>query len=95
MSAALDQSCASCRFWNHLGIRSGDDRGQCRRHAPQPANQAVLFLGEAVIAIADLLSRQYELPWPADTDAEATETTNVAMFPRTYDDDWCGDWDAP
>jgi hypothetical protein len=68
------------------------DIGQCRRNAPAAANQAVLFAGEAIIAIGDVLSRKYDLEWPSGTDGEVTESTHATMFPRTYSDQWCGDF---
>ena len=58
-----------------------------------PANQAILFAGEAAIAIADILQRHYGLTWPEDIDSEATATSNSTMFPSTYSDDWCGDFE--
>jgi hypothetical protein len=85
-----DAACANCRFWQRS--EADRERGRCRRHAPQPANQAILFAAEAIIAVADVLARHHGVTWPEDFDAEATETSNAAMFPRTYDDDWCGDW---
>jgi hypothetical protein len=90
----MTESCATCRFWKPFTREDGMfERGQCRRHAPQAANQATLFLGEAVIGITDILSRHFSLSWPTDIEAEPTETTNTAMFPRTYDDDWCGEFE--
>ena len=87
----MSDACATCCFWQPSD-RKGDDRGRCRRHAPLAANQAVLFASEAIIAIADVLSRHWGVEWPEGIDAEATETSNVTMFPRTYDDDWCGEF---
>jgi hypothetical protein len=58
-----------------------------------PANQAVLFAGEAVIAIADLLQRHWKMEWPESFDYEATSTSNSTMFPTTYADDWCGEFE--
>lgn len=82
-------ACQSCRFWKSSSDFS--ERGRCRRYAPQSANQAILFAGEAVIAIADILSRHFGIEWPSGIDAEPTETDHTAMFPRTYCDEWCGE----
>jgi hypothetical protein len=82
-----ERTCSSCRFWKpeQLGI------GECRRHAPVAANQAVLFTGEAVVAVAHVLSRHWNVEWPEGFEGTATETNHSAMFPTTWDEDWCGE----
>ena len=86
----MKAACGRCRFWR-VNPRL-PEMGQCRRNAPAAANQAVLFAGEAIIAIADILSRKHGIEWPDGIDAEATESSNAVMFPRTYSDDWCGEF---
>ena len=86
----LDAQCMLCRFWQES--RNDAARGSCRRNAPSPANQAALFHAEILVAVADLLARQFGLTWPEGIEGEPTETTNATMFPRTYHDDWCGEF---
>ena len=85
-------TCANCRFWKPnlppIGL------GTCRRYAPRPAHQWSAFHAEAVIAIADILSRRHGIEWPDALDAgQATETTHSAEWPHTYDEEWCGEWE--
>jgi hypothetical protein len=88
-----ERSCADCRFWRHEDHPSrATDDGECHRHAPTPTNQALIFAGEAIIAIADILSRHHGIEWPKGIEAEPTETTAAAMFPRVYGYDWCGEF---
>ncbi len=83
-------TCAECRFWK--ADSDGYGGGQCRRYAPRPAHQWLAFNGEAIIAIADILSRHFGLDWPKGIAGEATETGGSADWPVTYDEEWCGEF---
>jgi hypothetical protein len=86
----MTDECSMCRYWKPRADLG--EIGECRRHAPTAANQATLFAGEAIIAVAHMLSVAHNVKWPDGTDAEVTETRNWAMFPRTYADAWCGEF---
>jgi len=73
--------CASCLYWDdeladHRGL------GSCRKNAPQPA----LHLPNYVVGY-DSESDDLE-DWRNDACGEH----NLAIWPRTFNEDWCGDW---
>lgn len=84
------ERCDVCRFW-----LMGDpawDLGICRRHAPRAADQLGAFIGEAIIAVAHILSKHYDVEWPGGIAGEATEANHAAFWPRTDPGDWCGEF---
>jgi hypothetical protein len=87
-----EESCRSCRFWK--SNETNDRGGRCRRHAPQPGRSLDGFIGEAIIAIADMaMQSNANLKWPETIEDEATEAYMAPMWPDTLDEDWCGDYE--
>lgn len=60
-------------------------------HLAPPTSQWTAFGAEAVIGLGLVLCQHHGIDWPSGIDAEATETTHNAGWPRTWDDDWCGE----
>jgi hypothetical protein len=86
----VGNTCDVCRFWKHTEA----DRGECHRRSPPAANQAALFSGDAVTAIARILMAHHGVEL-ADTELpeNAHETKHLAAFPVTYGEDWCGEFE--
>jgi hypothetical protein len=83
------EECGNCRYWKQERF----NLGECRRRAPISSNQIATHTAEMVGLIADAALKIAEIDWPSDTPAEPTETTNAAMFPKVYLDDWCGEFE--
>ena len=81
--------CETCRFWR---LTEGvGDVGECRRYAPAAARSLDGFVGEAVVAIAHMLSVHLDVNWPSGIKGEATEAYRAALWPETSVEDGCGE----
>jgi len=84
-------ACGECRFWHEEAHDSA--RGECRRRAPPSTNQAFLFQIDILTGLLDVFCKHLSMDWPKGIGGEVTETSNSAMFPVTYVDEWCGEWE--
>ena len=66
--------------------------GECRRHAPQPAFEAVIEAAvAAVVNAARFESGVAPRGQREDMDGAANR---IRTWPMTYEDDWCGEFQA-
>lgn len=83
--------CKTCKFFYD------GSQGECRRYAPRAANSLDLFIGEAIISIADILCQRWsDVKWPEGIESEGTEAVPCTpLFPEVSGrDDWCGEWEG-
>jgi hypothetical protein len=86
-----EQCCDNCRF---MKLRV-DKKRQCLRHAPQPYNAMLFYLGELLRDVAWSVRASANIEAPSKDDElnkEATEVWDYAVWPEVEPDDWCGEW---
>jgi hypothetical protein len=95
--AAMTPRCDACTYWRLAAdlalsgdIWDADDKqGECRRHAPRPWSQPIVFEMLLRLSGIDPTKQQDH----AYDDAEATASDpGITIWPGTTGADWCGEF---
>lgn len=91
----MTAACCSCRYWEFISKWQHDSsRGECRRHAPVPAQLILFRTGQLIGQIAWAAETEANIEQQEDCDYElgGVDTREIHEWPITFGFDWCGDY---
>lgn len=88
----MTEACKNCRFWR---VDSKSSSGDCCRHAPVAARSLDGWTGEVLAHLAAHIidPEQAQSREVLGFELEDTEYWRGTLWPKTYDDDWRGEYE--
>jgi hypothetical protein len=95
-----EKQCSTCRFWR--AFKKDNEEGRCHRRAPVAANGTQQFTASAIGLLVWWYIETQSNAENAKEQCELFKLNNIeepglkqsCYWPVTFDDEWCGEWEA-